>query len=521
MDKNVLYYGDNLDILRERIAPESVDLIYLDPPFNSKRSYNILFGQNHGDAKAQAQIEAFDDTWTWTQETERLYFDLISGGASNNVADAIQAMHGLVGENDVLAYLVMMAARLVELHRVLKPTGSLYLHCDPTASHYLKVMLDAVFGTEAYRNELIWNYGGRGAKAVAKQFPRNHDVIFMYRQTKEPGYAPQYERRTFTPEEARERGFRIDAAGRWFKTAPRGDYTDESIKRLDSEGRIHWTTTGTARIKYFLPVEDGLVIEDHLIGDVWSDIPDAMHIGSERLGYETQKPLALLRRIIGASSQPGDLVLDPFCGCGTTVIAAQELGRRWIGIDVTYIAVDLMRRRLEDAFPGVGGFEMAGIPRDLPGAQALFERSAFEFERWAVSLVYGQPNERQVGDRGSDGVIRFPMPEKNSVGRVVVSVKGGGQVGPTMIRDLGGTVSAEKAQMGVLITMTRPTPKMTEAAHHTGSYTWPVDGRDYPKLQIMTVEELLAGHRLTMPPPLSPYTQAVRQTPGMDQLRLG
>jgi SAM-dependent methyltransferase len=251
--------------------------------------------------------------------------------------------------------------------------------------------------------------------------------------------------------------------------------------------------------------------------NIWDDIPAIGAQAAERLGYPTQKPLALLRRIVATSSNEGDIVLDPFCGCGTTVIAAEELKRRWVGIDVTYIAIDLMRRRLEDVFGDEAKFEIDGIPRDVPGAKALFERSPFEFERWAVSLVYGQPNEKQVGDRGSDGVIRFPMPEKNKVGRVVVSVKGGGQVGPAMVRDLAGTVEAEKANMGVLITLTKATAKMTEAAHHTGSYEWPVDGRSYPKVQLVTIEQLLAGHRLEIPPPLSPYSLAQRHVPPSDQ----
>ena len=346
---NYLYYGDNLDVLRESIPSESVDLVYSDPPFNSNRSYNVLFKQRSGD-DAQAQIEAFDDTWVWSHEAEQQYLELVSGGAPAKVADAIEAMRKLVGDNDVLAYLVMMTPRLVELHRTLKPTGSLYLHCDPTSSHYLKVMLDALFGTNNYRNEIIWHYGGRGAKAVAQQFPRNHDVILAYsKQSGRHLYERQYTQRIMTAEEAKGRGYRQDTEGQWFKTAPRGDYTDKSIERLDAEGRIHWTRTGKARVKYILETDSrGRVVEDVLVGDVWNDIPDAMHMGNERLGYPTQKPLVLMERIIKASSQPGDVVLDPFCGCGTTVDAAQKLGRKWIGIDITYIAVDLTTKRLRD-----------------------------------------------------------------------------------------------------------------------------------------------------------------------------
>ncbi len=537
--KNTLYYGDNLDILRNRIPSESVDLIYLDPPFNSNRSYNVLFAEKHGPSDLSAQIEAFGDTWTWTQETEGLYLELIKGGAPNRVADALQAMHGLLGENDVLAYLVMMAARLIELHRVLKATGSLYLHCDPTASHYLKLLLDAVFGAVNFRNEIVWRrYGAHNdpGQGGAGHFGRVHDILLFYSRGRHVTWNqlytpldPEYIDQTYRQVEAE--------SGRRFMTTPltgpggaaKGNpvyewnghtrawrYSRETMQRLHDEGRLYYSRTGYPRQRFYLDESKGVPLQD-----AWNDISSLSGSNKERLGFPTQKPVALLERIIESSSSPGDLVLDPFCGCGTTVIAAQALGRRWIGIDVTYIAIDLMRRRLEDAFSGQAEFDIDGIPRDLPGAQALFARSPFDFERWAVSLVYGQPNEKQVGDRGADGIIRFPMPEKNKIGRIVVSVKGGGHVGPAMVRDLDGTINAEKADMGVLITMSPPTSKMVEAAQHTGSYRWPVDGRDYPKVQIVTVADLLQGHRLSMPPPLSPYLQAARQAPAVDQMTLG
>lgn len=512
---NYLYYGDNLDVLRASIETESVDLVYLDPPFNSKRSYNVLFKQRSGE-DAQAQIEAFDDTWVWSHEAEQQYLNLVSGGAPAKVADAIEAMRKLVGDNDVLAYLVMMTPRLVELHRVLKPTGSLYLHCDPTSSHYLKIILDSLFDPRNYRNEIIWHYGGRGAKAVAQQFPRNHDVLLAY--SKKAGshfYERQHVKRVMTAEEAKDRGYQQDPDGKWFKTAPRGDYTDKSIERLDAEGRIHWTRTGTARVKYHLETDKkGNVIEDVLVGDVWNDIPDAMHMGNERLGYPTQKPRALLERIIRASSRPGDVVLDPFCGCGTTVDAAQMLGRTWIGIDVTYLAVDLIQKRLRDIYGDevLQITEVHGIPRDVSGARALFDRSPFDFERWAVSLVNGQPNQKQVGDKGVDGVIRFPLDSAaKSIGRALVSVKGGKSPGPTAVRDLAGTVEAHQAQMGVLVTLEPPTRGMIDAAHHAGIYTWPYNGHTYPKVQLITVAELLAGDRPDAPMSLMPYVEAKGQ----------
>lgn len=511
---NSLYYGDNLDVLRESIESSSVDLIYLDPPFNSKRAYNVLFADRSGE-EAQAQIEAFDDTWEWSQQSEEAFNDMIHGGAPAKAADAIEAMRRLLGDNDVLAYLVMMTQRLTELHRVLKHTGSLYLHCDPTSSHYLKVMLDAVFGSQNYRNELIWHYGGRGAKAVAQQFPRNHDVILLYSKTAgRHRYQRQYTQRVMTAAEARERGYRVDENNRWFKTAPRGDYTDASIERLDSEGRIHWTRTGKPRVKYFLETRQSSVLEDVLVGDVWSDIPDAMHMGHERLGYPTQKPESLLERIVAASSNEGDVVLDPFCGCGTTVTVAQRLRRNWIGIDVTFLAIDLIDKRLRDLYGDdvVDTYEIRGIPRDLGGAQSLFDVNPFDFERWAVSLVDGQPHERaeQAGDKGVDGWIRFPVGTRE-VGRAIVSVKGGRSLNPAMVRDLRGTVESQRSELGVLIALAEPTKGMRDEAHRSGTYTHPLTNRAYPRLQIITVGELLAGKQPDMPTAILPYVQAKRR----------
>lgn len=520
MATNKLYYGDNLDVLRQHVSAGTVDLIYLDPPFNSNRNYNVIFNRHDVTGDEAAQIQAFDDTWRWTPITEQQYSSYINGELPSAVADALSSFRTLLGENDAMAYLVNMAPRLVELHRVLKPSGSLYLHCDPTMSHYLKVMLDAVFGGgEYYRNEIIWSYGGRGAKAVAKQFPRNHDIVFLYTRSPYAPYTAQYVDKLFTPQEARARGFRVDTDGRWFKTAPRGDYTDASIAKLETEGRIHWTRTGKARVKYFLPVVKGQVVERQLVGDVWTDIPDAMHMGAERLGYPTQKPVALLERILSASSKPGDLVLDPFCGCGTTVDAAVRLDRRWIGIDITYIAVDLIEKRITHTHGSEvrGTYEVLGIPRDRASALALFNRSSFDFERWAVSLVNAQPNQKQVGDKGIDGVARFPLDAQGSVGRVLISVKGGRQLNPSMVRDLGGTVATQKAEMGVLITNAPPTRGMVDEANHAGSYQHPNYIETFPRIQLITVDELLSGKRPRMPATMSPYIQALRAKTPADQ----
>lgn len=479
---NRLYYGDNLEILRRHIPDESVDLIYLDPPFNSNRSYNVLFKTKSGD-EAQAQIEAFDDTWTWSQQSEAEYDELTQGGASPKVADAIEAMRKLLGHNDVLAYLVMMTARLLEMHRVLKPTGTIYLHCDPTASHYLKVVLDAVFGIRNFRNEIVWGYkyGGRGQR----DFGKKHDIILRYSKTDR-----------FT--------FRYDNPA--VRIPPEPESLEANFRYTDEDGRRYREGTWTSGKKYRYYADEG-----RLRDDVWSDINSLHQADAERLGYPTQKPLALLELILEASSSLGEVVLDPFCGCGTTVDAAQKLGRSWIGIDISYLAVALIQNRLDDTYgPGIRrSYQVVGIPHDLAGAQALFNANAFDFERWAVTVIGGRANEKQVGDKGIDGVIRFPL-DKRTVGRVLVSVKGGTMLNPAMVLDLRGTVEREKAEMGILVTLGPPTRGMIEEANRSGAYHYDLTGAAFPRLQIITVPEILAGRRPAGPAYFPPYTQAKR-----------
>jgi DNA modification methylase len=528
---NELYYGDNLDVVREHIADETVDLIYLDPPFNSNRSYNVLFQEKSGQ-ESPAQIEAFGDTWVWSQETETLYQELVNN-ASLRVADAVEAMRKLLGDNDVLAYLVMMTARLVELRRVLKPTGSLYLHCDPTASHYLKILLDAIFGPENFRNEMIWKR--TSGHSDAARFGRVHDVVLFYvrsdrakfnriYQAYDQDYVDQYYRYI---EEGTGRRFMsgdLSASGlagggytyEWKGVTRTWRCPIETMQRYDDEGRIFYTRNGMPRHKRYLDESKGMPGQD-----VWDDIQALRSWHQEKLGYPTQKPLALLERIIEASTDRGDLVLDPFAGCGTAIDAAQKLDRRWAGIDITTLAVDLIDARLRYTYGEKirDTYEIRGIPRDLTGARALFDRSPFEFERWCVMLLDGQPNQTQVADRGIDGVIRFPLDKKNS-GRALVSVKGG-TTGPGHVRDLVGTVQSQQAAMGVFVCMRPPTKRMTEAANHSGVYTYPANGQPFPKVQIITVEELLNGKRPTMPNALLPFFQAQRRyDTGGDQLTM-
>ncbi|MEV0417330.1 DNA methyltransferase [Streptosporangium canum] len=526
---NKLYYGDNLEVLRE-LPSEIVDLVYLDPPFNSNRSYNVLFKQKSGQ-DAQAQIEAFDDTWTWSHETEGLYIEIVNGSAPVRVAEALEAMRKLLGDNDVLAYLVMMTARLIQLHRVLKPTGSMYLHCDSTASHYLKILLDAIFGPVNFRNEIVWRRTSTvkgNAGQGAKHFGRNTDTILFYTKSQQytfnalyVPYSQEYIKSKFSyiePETGRRfQTVSMEGPGGAAKGNPSYEvlgvtrywrFSSTEMERLLAEGRVYQGKPGgVPRQKYYLDEGKGVQIQS-----MWADIDAINSQAAERLGYPTQKPLPLLERIISASSNPGDLVLDPFCGCGTTVDAAQKLGRRWMGIDVTTLAVDLIDARLRHTYGEniQETYELLGIPRDLEGAASLFQRSPFEFERWCVMMLDGQPNEKQVGDKGVDGVIRFPIDAKGNSEKALVSVKGGG-TNPSHIRDLVGTVKSQRAAMGIFVCMQKPTKLMIDAANHSGVYTYPVNNQKYPAVQIITVEELIAGKRPSMPTSLLPYFQAKRR----------
>lgn len=526
---NTLFYGDNLVILRDRVPAESVDLIYLDPPFNSNRSYNVLFKSRSGKESA-AQIEAFDDTWTWSDsESGALLHELTKGGmAPRSVSDTLLAMERILGRTDLFAYLVMMTARLVELHRVLKRTGSLYLHCDPTASHYLKIILDAIFEPRNFRNEITWQR--TNAKGLSfTRFASNHDVILYYGKSSDVTWNPQYTPhnqsyvddfyRYTEPETGRR--YRLADLTNPNKNRPNLTYeflgvnrvwrwTRERMQKAYEDGIVVQTAPGRVpQLKRFLDEQEG-----NPIGDLWNDVLPLQAHSKERLGYPTQKPVALLERIIRASSNPGDVVLDPFCGCGTAVDAAQRLDRRWIGIDITVIAIDLIKTRLLDTFgsPVLNTFQVAGTPLELDAAERLWKQNPFEFERWAVTLVEGEPNEKQVGDRGIDGIIRFAIDQKMNVGEAIVSVKGGQQLGPAMVRDLSGTISSRKAEMGLMLTLAHPTRGMIEAASSAGVYVWPFNDQPFPRTQIVTIEDLLLHQREPKLPPMRfrPYLAAQR-----------
>ena len=511
--KNTLYYGDNLEILRQHVAAESVDLLYLDPPFNSNASYNVLFRERSGE-ESPAQIRAFTDTWEWTQETERTYeLDIIQNPAvPAAVKDMISAFRQFIGRNAMMAYLVMMAPRLVEMHRVLKPTGSIYLHCDPTASHYLKLLMDAVFGSGNFRNEVTWKRFNFHADAT--RFGRISDRILLY--TKSDSYRWNRQRVPFKETYIKSHFSHIDGDGRHYRLdnlnppGARGPvyefhgvtrawrYTEENMLKLEEEGRIYATPGGVPQLKRYLGELDGEVVND-----IWVDIPPINPRAKERLGYPTQKPEALLERIIQASSNEGDVVLDPFCGCGTAVAAAQKLGRQWMGIDVTHLAVALMKNRLKTAFdlePGPD-YRVVGEPVDVGSARALWEQDPFQFQFWAVSLLEAQPQseQRRGADRGIDGLLYFIDGPRRTSHKIVVQVKGG-RVSSPQVRDLKGVVEREQAALGLFISLDEPTRDMRTEAASGGLYHSDIWQKDYPKIQLRTIAELLEGKGFEIPP---------------------
>ena len=470
---NRLFYADNLVALRDHVADASVDLVYLDPPFNSNASYNILFRSPAGHA-AESQIQAFEDSWHWNDAAADAFEQVMRSGRSR-AFDLLRAMRAFLGENDMMAYVAMMAIRLIELHRVLKPSGSLYLHCDPTASHYLKLLLDAVFGKENFRNEIVWCY--RKWSVAQGQYPRNHDTLLFY--SREDG-AQSFHTLYGEPSPG--------TMKRWRGRRQQAVFED-GVRKAAS-------TDEAART----PIPD------------WWDISILNPNSRERLGYPTQKPLALLERVISASSNEGDLVLDPFCGCGTTIHAAEKLRRRWIGIDITHLAVSAIERRMKDAFPDVA-FTVEGAPRDLASALDLAARDKYQFQWWAVSLVDGMPldGRRKGADGGVDGLIYF-KPDGRRSEKALISVKGGQNVGVGMIRELHSAMEREKAPIGIFVTAHDPTGPMLREAAAVGRFTDEF-GRGWPRLQILTHADLFQGKRpaIPYPDPLAAIRKARRE----------
>ena len=513
MKTNVLYYGDNLGILRDYIPDTSVDLVYLDPPFNSDQDYNVLFAE-HG-TRAAAQIKAFEDTWQWDESAARAYEHVVEQGG--RIAEAMRAFNSFLGSSDMMAYLAMMAPRLAELRRVMKDTASIYLHCDATAGHYLKMLMDATFGPEHFRSEIIWKR--TNVHNDAKRWSPVADLILYYGKgdsvTWNPPYTPLSDAhvqskyankdpdgRKFTLSDMTSPKPRPNMMYDWkgYASPPLGwRYSKETMAKLDAAERIWYPDSKEKRprLKRYLDEMPGVVL-----GNVWTDINPINSQAQERLGYPTQKPIALLERIIAASSNEGDVVLDPFCGCGTSISAAQRLRRNWIGIDITHLAIGLIKSRLQEEFHDqiAQTYSVLGEPTTVDDAAELAREDHYQFQWWALGLVGARRDEKKGADKGIDGRLYF---HDEGVGgktkQVILSVKSG-QLKATDVRDLRAVIEREKAELGVLISMEPPTKKMRAEAASAGFYESPWLEK-YPRLQLLTVEELLGGKRIDYPAP--------------------
>lgn len=542
---NRLFYGDNLDVLRRKIANDSVDLCYIDPPFNSKRNYFQIYNNQGGEDRAQAQ--AFVDTWSWEDDATKAFAEIIdvenlsNGRFTEQTVDLIKGLEKVLKRGSLLAYLVSMTLRIVEIHRVLKATGSFYLHCDPTASHYLKLVCDAVFVGAGgdFLNEIIWkrthSHGG------ANRYGPIHDVILFYSkgpgfiwEPQHTGYSDKYLENFFKFRDERGRyratiltgsGTRNGSSGKpWRGYDPtsvgrhwaipgfmrpiigKTDTVQAALEKLDEIGRVIWPSRGGGVPSFKQYVDD---MEGTSLQDIFDDIPPISSQAAERLGYPTQKPEALLERIIRASSNEGDVVLDAYCGCGTTVAVAQRLGRRWIGIDITYQSIALILKRLEDRYPAnwptiEAGIVLDGVPKDLASATALAnkkdDRTRKEFEKWAI-LTYSRNqariNEKKGADAGIDGVAYFLI-DRETNGKAIFQVKSGGANRATLAT-LNSDRLREKAEFGILISMDAPTKAMREEIAAAGKYRHPLLNRDDDRIEVVTVEQILAGKRLDLP----------------------
>lgn len=467
---NILYYGDNLDILKRYIKDETVDLIYLDPPFNSNEKYNVIYKGVDGQ-ECESQVQAFDDTWHWCEDSEKYYREIVTRG--DKLSEIIQSFRGFLHETNTMSYILMMAPRLCELHRVLKSTGSIYLHCDPTASHYLKLLMDAIFGIDNFKNEVVWHYN-TWMVHLKHHINRKHDIILFYSKTKN--------------------NFFIHPTRPWKNkeeyTCNLGPiYTDDSGK----EYYLHENN----KMVY---IEKNL-LEGKLLDDVW-DIPALTSSDRERLGYPTQKPVSLLERIIKTSCPPDGIILDPFCGCGTSISAAQKLGYNWIGIDITQLAITVIKKRLIDSFGQNASYEMVGEPHSLQDAMVLAKENPYQFQWWSLGLIGARPVEQKKGsDKGIDGKILFFEHEKQSEPKqIIISVKAGG-VTVNQVRDLRGVIERDNAAIGIFISLEQPTKPMITESIMAGVYIFNgVEKIEYPKIQLITIEDLFNGKKIQVPP---------------------
>ena len=516
---NKLYYGDNLEVLRKYIKDESIDLCYIDPPFNSKRNYNQIY--NNLGKEDQAQAQAFVDTWTWDNHANEALEEIQSnyqGKFTSQTIDLIDGLTKVLGKGSLLAYLVSMTLRIVEIHRVLKSTGSFYLHCDPTASHYLKIVLDTIFCSQGgdFFNEIVWKRSS--AHSDTKQgnvvhLGRIHDVILFYTKSMNTlrnelyeSHSQEYIEKFYKYRDTNGRLYTLDnitGPGGASKGNPEYEflgitrywrYSKNRMEELYQQGRIIQTKPGTVpRYKRYLDEMQGIPLQD-----LWNDISPISSQARERLGYPTQKPEALLERIIKASSNKGDVILDAYCGCGTTIAVGERLERNWIGIDITYQSISLMLKRLEDSFGKnvLDKIELNGIPKDMESAQALAtkpdDRTRKEFEKWAV-LTYSNNraviNDKKGADKGVDAIAYF-QGDKDNREKIIFQVKSG-NVKSGDIRDLQGTMTLQGAALGIFITLKPPSKDMVQTAKSAGIYRGRYMSQSVDKIEIVTVQEIL------------------------------
>lgn len=547
---NKLYYGDNLEVLRKYIKDESIDLCYIDPPFNSKRNYNQIYNNIGKEDVAQAQ--AFIDTWSWDEDDDRGLEEILTNQGSiftSQCIDLIGGFRKVLGRGSLMSYLVHMTLRVAEIYRVLKSTGSFYLHCDPTASHYLKLICDSLFcGSRSgdFRNEIIWKR--INAKGLAfTRFASNHDVIFYYAKSSKFTWNPQYKPhdekylhdfyKYVEPETGRR--YRLADLTNPNKDRPNLTYeflgvkrvwrwTRERMEKAYKDGIVIQKSPGSVpSLKRYLDEQEGTPIDD-----IWNDIIPVQASSQEGLGYPTQKPEALLNRIISASTNEGDTILDAYCGCGTSVASAQLLKRKWIGIDITYQSISLIMKRLYDSYgkKAIDDVELNGVPRDWESAYALAhkkeDKTRKEFEKWFV-LDYSNNkaiiNEKKGGDRGIDGIAYIQeRDEKSDIinKKIIFSVKSDETLTPAYVNQLKGKMHDEDVVMGVFLCLYEPTAGMIREAKEMGTYKNNLFNISYPKLQIVTVRELIEGGKRLNIPALDVVKSAKRKKGESDQSKL-
>ncbi|MCY4552148.1 MAG: DNA methyltransferase [Candidatus Poribacteria bacterium] len=522
---NKLYYGDCLTIMEREMKLNSVDLIYLDPPFNSNRAYNAIYKDETG-RPLPDQIEAFCDLWTLDSEREKALKGLpnlmIEHGVDDSFIKFWKVWIGTLRDRDpkLVAYLSYMVERLFQMKLILKPTGSIYLHCDSTYSHYLKVVMDGIFGQENYRNEVIWGYRTGGVSK--KYWPRKHDTILFYVKSNAYKHNPPkeriyYDKPFFSPKKDEEGRYYADVFIRdvwddiraviFDKKDVEGNYDDDFIRNVCDDIKALISSKKDAEGNY----------DDDFIRDIWADIKAVINVSSERLGYPTQKPVELLKRIIEASSNEDDVIFDPFCGCGTTIEAAHDLNRRWIGIDIAIHAIKRVSAvRLNERCGLIldRDYEITGVPRTLEGAEDLWKRDRYQFQKWAVEEVDGFVTARKTVDGGVDGRLYYPADDADDLKAMKLEVKGGKNVGIKDLRALAGIIDTEDYPMGGFITLKTlgRIQKLNFLDFCRTKGEVEIGGQSYPRLQILSVEEILKGDRFITP--------AVRGKAASDQLKI-